>query len=136
MAGGLMFGLMLLCRFVPEPMIGMFSSDRQVIAVGAEYLRISAWSFVASGIIFVASSMFQAMGNTIPPLLTSFGRILVVTVPVIVMSRMPAFELRWVWYLSATAIWVHLAASYLLLRREFRLRLASGSPDELAARTA
>jgi putative MATE family efflux protein len=136
MAGGLMFGLALLCRFVPEPMIGMFSSDRQVIAVGAEYLRISALSFVASGIIFVVSSMFQAMGNTIPPLLTSFGRILIVGVPVIMMSRMPGFELRWVWFLSATAIWVHLAASYLLLRREFRLRLASTSPDELAARTA
>lgn len=124
MAGGLMLGLALLCRFVPERMIGMFSSDPQVIAVGAEYLRISAWSFVASGIIFVASSMFQAMGNTIPPLITSFGRVFVVTVPVIMLSRMPGFELRWIWYLSVASIWVHLAASYVLLQREFRLRLA------------
>jgi len=126
MAGGLMFGLALLSRFVPEPMIGMFSSDSQVIAVGAEYLRISAWSFVASGIIFVASSMFQAMGNTIPPLITSFGRVFAVTVPVILLSRMPGFELRWIWYLSVAAIWMHLAASYVLLQREFRLRLGVG----------
>jgi Na+-driven multidrug efflux pump len=124
MAGGLMLGLALLSSFLPEPMIGTFSSDPQVIAVGAEYLRISAWSFVASGIIFVASSMFQAMGNTIPPLITSFGRVFLATVPVVMMSRMPGFELRWIWYLSAALMWVHLAASYVLLQREFRLRLA------------
>jgi putative MATE family efflux protein len=136
MAGGLMLGLTLLSSLLPEPLIGMFSSDPQVIAVGAEYLRISAWGFVASGIIFVASSMFQAMGNTIPPLITSFGRVFLATVPVVMMSRMPGFELRWIWYLSAALMWVHLAASYVLLQREFRLRLASESPDELAARSA
>jgi putative MATE family efflux protein len=52
------------------PMIGVFSSDPQVIAVGVEYLHVVAWNFVASGIIFVSSSMFQAMGNTMPSLIT------------------------------------------------------------------
>jgi hypothetical protein len=40
--------------------------------VGEEYLRIVSWSYMASGVIFVASSMFQAMGNTIPSLVSSF----------------------------------------------------------------
>ena len=47
-------------------MVGVFSSDPQVIAVGEEYLHIIAFNFVASGIVFVSSSMFQAMGNTDP----------------------------------------------------------------------
>ncbi len=125
MAAGLMVGLALLCWLVPAPMIRTFSEDPQVVSVGTEYLRISGWSFIASGVIFVASSMFQAMGNTIPPLITSFLRIALVTVPVVILSRQPGFELRWIWYLSVGSIWVHLVASYLLLQREFRVRLSS-----------
>ena len=56
---------------------------RTVVAVGDEYLRIISWNFVASGIIFVGSSMFQAIGNTIPPLITSFLRLVLVAVPVL-----------------------------------------------------
>lgn len=125
MAGGLMVGLALLCWLVPATMIRTFSNDPQVLAVGTEYLQISGWSFIASGVIFVASSMFQAMGNTIPPLITSFLRIGLVTVPVVILSRRPGFELRWIWYLSVASIWIHLAASYALLQREFRVRLPS-----------
>ena len=111
------------CLFADEPMIGFFSSDPGVIAVGAEYLRIIAWGTVASGIVFVNGSMFQAMGNTIPPLLASLMRILVVAIPVILLSRMPAFELRWVWYLSVAATILQVSMNLLLLRREFRIRL-------------
>lgn len=63
-----MFSVTLACNLAPEPMIRFFPSDPQVISVGAEYLRIVSWSLVASGIIFVNGSIFQAMGNTMPPL--------------------------------------------------------------------
>ena len=67
-----------------------------------EYLRIVAWTFVGSGLIFVSSSMFQAMGNTLPPLVASFARIAAGRGPRrSSMSRMPGFELRWIWYLSS-----------------------------------
>jgi len=123
MATALMVALGALCQFASAAMIGFFSQDVEVIAVGGDYLRICAWNFIASGVIFVASSMFQAMGNTIPPLTTSFGRIVLVSVPVVLLSRMPGFDLRWIWYLSAASIWIHMMANLLLLRREFRLRL-------------
>ena len=106
-----------------DAMVRVFTPDPQAIAVGAEYLHIVAWSFVASGVIFVNSSMFQAMGNTLPSLITSAARILLVAVPVIVLAGTPGFALRWIWYISAAAIVVQLAMSLLLLRREFRLRL-------------
>ncbi|MEO6213787.1 MAG: MATE family efflux transporter, partial [Vicinamibacterales bacterium] len=127
MATLLMVALATLCHFAAGPLIAFFSSDPEVIAVGADYLRICAWNFIASGVIFVSSSMFQAMGNTVPPLITSFGRIFLVSVPVVILSRMPGFDLRWIWYLSAGSIWIHLAANLFLLQREFRQRL-SGSP--------
>jgi Na+-driven multidrug efflux pump len=113
-------------RMWPEPIIRVFSDDPQAIAVGVEYLRILAWSFVASGIVFVSSSMFQAVGNTIPPLISSTVRIVLVAVPLVYLTRLPGFELRWVWYLSVATVWVHVAMNLLLLRREFRLKLNFG----------
>lgn len=106
-----------------DVMVQVFTSDPRAIAVGEEYLHILAWSFVASGVIFVSSSMFQAMGNTVPSLVTSGVRILLVAVPVLLLAGTPGFALSWIWYISASAVVVQLAASLLLLRREFRLRL-------------
>jgi Na+-driven multidrug efflux pump len=83
-----------------------------------------SWSFVASGIVFVSSSMFQALGNTIPPLLTSLTRIVLVAIPVIALSRAPGFALETIWYLSAFAIAVQMFVNLALLNREMRLRLA------------
>jgi Na+-driven multidrug efflux pump len=80
---------------------------------------------VGSGLIFVASSMFQAMGNTIPPLVASFARIVLVAIPAIVLSRMPGFSLAWIWYLSVATIAFQAVTVLVLLQREFRLRLAS-----------
>jgi Na+-driven multidrug efflux pump len=94
-----------------------------VLAVGTGYLRIVSWNFVASGLIFVASSMFQAMGNTIPSLVASGTRILLVAVPAILLSRTAGFQLVWVWYLSVGAVFIQLALSMFLLRREFNRRL-------------
>ena len=113
-----------LCHLMPAPLIRVFSEDPAVVAVGSEYLRIVTWNFVASGVIFVASSMFQALGNTLPPLATSFARIVLVGVPILILARRPDFELAWIWYLSVGTIWLHMMANLLLLRREFRRRLA------------
>ncbi len=128
MAAGYMFLAGMLCFLLAAPIIGIFSDDPAVIAVGSEYLRIVAWSFVASGVIFVASSMFQALGNTLPPLATSFTRILVTCVPIVMMAGRPGFELWWVWQLSVAIGWLHMGANLVLLRREFGRRLNFAPP--------
>ncbi|MCA1585460.1 MAG: MATE family efflux transporter [Acidobacteria bacterium] len=131
LAAAAMAGLTVIFQVAPEAMIRFFSDDPLVVAVGREYLLIVSWSFVASGITFVGSSMFQAMGNTMPALITSLVRIVVVTIPAFVLARVPGFELRWIWYLAVVSILLQLATNLLLLRREFRLRL-----DAVPARAA
>jgi putative MATE family efflux protein len=128
--------LIVLCLIAPHALIGVFSKDPAVLAVGTEYLRIVSWNFVASGLIFVASSTFQAMGNTVPSLVASGTRILLVAVPSILLSRTPGFQLRWIWYLSVGAVFVQLALSMLLLRREFTRRLTFPSQPKLDDNTA
>jgi putative MATE family efflux protein len=123
LAAGLMLLLTLACHIAPAAMIRPFSSDPTVIAVGEDYLRIVSWNFVASGLIFVASSMFQALGNTIPSLVTSSARLLIFALPVTLLARLPGFELRWIWYLSVAAVTLQMTANLLLLQRELRTRL-------------
>ena len=123
MASGVMLLFAIACHIAPATLIAIFTNDAQVSAVGTEYLRIISWNYVASGLIFVASSMFQAMGNTIPSLVSSAVRLALVFVPAVLMARTPGFQLNWIWYLSAFAVWVQLALSMWLLRREFARRL-------------
>jgi putative MATE family efflux protein len=123
MAAAVMVLFTVACQIAAAPMVRVFSSDPQVVAVGTEYLRIMSWTFAASGVVFVGSSMFQAMGNTLPALIASLGRIVIVSIPAFLLARLPAFQLWWIWYLSVTAILVQLVLNLSLLRREFRRRL-------------
>jgi putative MATE family efflux protein len=123
LAAGVMSLFGVLCHLAPAPLIAFFSTEPQVLAVGTEYLRIVSWTFVGSGVVFVTSSMFQAMGNTLPALFTSFARLMIVMVPAILLSRRSGFELHWLWYLSASAIALQMVMNLALLEREFRLRL-------------
>jgi Na+-driven multidrug efflux pump len=123
LAGSLMLLFAVVCRLSPGPMVSVFSRDPEVVRVGTDYLRIVAWNFVASGLVFVTSSMFQAMGHTIPALITSFGRIVLVAIPAILMARLSGFELWWLWYLSVASVTAQMVMNLLLLRREFRVRL-------------
>ncbi len=123
MATAVMVLFAIACHIAPAAMVGAFSTDPAVIAVGAEYLRIISWNFVASGLIFVASSMFQAMGNTVPSLVASGVRIGLLSLFALMLARMPDFQLRWIWYLSVATVLVQLTLAMWFLRREFSRRL-------------
>jgi putative MATE family efflux protein len=133
MAAGWMLLLAIAAHVVPEEMVAVFTRDPAVVAVGAEYLRILSWSFFASGMIFVTSSTFQAMGNTVPSLVSSGSRFIAVAIPAVLISRLPGFQLRWLWWLSAATIIGQLGLSLILLRREFRRRLVFDVPQADAA---
>ena len=123
MAASAMVVFTAVCQVAAAPMVRVFSSDPQVIDVGAEYLHIVSWTFAASGIIFVGSSMFQALGHTLPALIASFCRIVLVAIPVFLLSHEPGFQLHWIWYVSVAALVVQLAVNQGLLFREFARRL-------------
>jgi Na+-driven multidrug efflux pump len=123
LATAVMVAFALASHVAPAALVGFFSSDPAVIDVGVGYLEIIAWNYVASGIVFVASSMFQAMGNTIPSVIASGTRMMVVAVPALILSTRSDFQLVWIWYLSMAAVWIQLGLALLLLKREFRIRL-------------
>ena len=128
-ATGFMVLFTIICHIFPVAMVRVFSKDPAVIDVGEEYLRIISLNYVASGLIFVNSSMFQAMGNTIPSLITSSVRIVLVAIPAVLLATLAGFDLTWVWWLSVVSVFVQLGLSSYLLRREISRRLSFPAPE-------
>jgi putative MATE family efflux protein len=124
LGSAIMVLLTLFCQWRPELLVHAFTSDPPVIAVGADYPRIISWNFVAQGIIFSCSGMFQALGNTLPPLYSSATRLFTFAAPVFWMSTQPGFDLRHVWYLSVVTVTLQMCLSLWLLWRELRRREA------------
>ena len=123
MAALVMLVLTLLCHLAPDALVRVFNADPTVVSFGAEYLRIVSWNFVASGLVFVSSSVFQGLGNTLPALGSSALRLLLFALPAYVLSQRPGFEMRHVWYLSVASVTLQICVNLWLLRRELRLRL-------------
>jgi putative MATE family efflux protein len=110
-----------------------FSKDPSVIAFGGEYLQIISLNFVAMGIVFTSSSVFQGIGNTLPPLLSSATRLVLFVIPATILASRPDFYIKQVWYLSVVSILFQTGVNLLLLRREFQKKLAFPEDDNLAS---
>ncbi|HET9856634.1 MAG TPA: MATE family efflux transporter [Chthoniobacterales bacterium] len=137
-AAAMMLVLALITWAMPGQMIRFFSKDAAVIQFGSDYLRIVAFNFVAAGIVFTSSSMFQGLGNTIPPLLSSGSRLVLFALPALLLSRTPGFDIKLVWYLSVGSQLLQACMNLLLLRRELKrkLRFDDGTDFVPASATA
>jgi putative MATE family efflux protein len=122
-ATAMMLVLALFAYFASGLLILPFSRDPHVIAFGSEYLRIVALNFVAAGIVFTTSSIFQGIGNTWPPLLSSATRLFLFVLPALLVARTPGFQIRHIWYLSVMSQLIQACFNLLLLRRELRRKL-------------
>jgi putative MATE family efflux protein len=128
--GSVLMALMtLLCQWRPDAMVRAFTDDPQVIDAGVEYLRIISWNYVASGLIFTCSGMFQAFGNTIPSLLSSVSRLFTFVLPVTLLAHRPGFDLHHVWLMSVATTTLQALLSLWLLRREYSLKLRAVAAD-------
>lgn len=129
---GIMLALTLLCQLRPELLIGAFTHEEPVVAVGAEFLRIISWNFVGMGLVFTCSGLFQALGNTVPALFASATRLVTYAIPGIWLASRRGFELRHLWFLSVATMVLQALTSLWLLRGELRERL-SMAPVAVAA---
>jgi putative MATE family efflux protein len=118
-----------LCQWNPELLVRAFASDAEVVRIGALFLRIVSWNFVAQGLIFSCSNMFQGLGNTLPSIASSATRVITYAIPAISLSTRAFFRIEYVWYWSLVATGMQAIMSLILLSKQFRARLG---PLELA----
>jgi Na+-driven multidrug efflux pump len=80
--------------------------------------------------------MFQAMGNTLPSLMTSFTRLAIIALPLVFLSKMAGFRLEWIWWLSVVGVTLQMILNLVLLHREFGRRLSFATPGASVAPVA
>ncbi len=119
----IMLVLTLLAQWRPAWLIGAFTTEPEVIAVGTQFLQIISWNFVATGLNFTCSGMFQALGNTWPSLASTAVRVVTFALPVFWLSHRPGFRIEHVWYVSVATVALQALMSYALVRREMARKL-------------
>lgn len=122
---GIMLVVMVFCQWKPDAMVGFFSKEPEVIRVGALFLHLISWNFVLSGVIFICSGLFQALGNTVPSLVSSATRLFAYALPAIWLTQQPNYQIEHVWYLSIASNVLQAVISVMLLRKQMRLQLGS-----------
>jgi putative MATE family efflux protein len=123
LGSSIMIVLTLICQLNPEWFVHFFTKDQAVLVVAATFLHIISWNFVAQGIIFTCSGMFQALGNTLPGLMSSATRLVTFAIPALWLSSRPGFELKQLWFLSVATVTLQAFTSLFLLWRQFQKRL-------------
>lgn len=68
-----------LAVFLPEKVLGIYTVDPNVIALGSQYLRIAGWSYLPTAITFSLSSTLRSTGFVRIPLVVSTSALLVNT---------------------------------------------------------
>ena len=111
-------------QWKPEWPLQAFTTDRDTIAVGAEFLKFVSLNLVAQGLIFLCSSTFQGLGHTMPQLISSTVRLVSYVIPVLWLSTRPGFRIEQIWYISIATTTLQALLSLWLLRLEFGKRLA------------
>lgn len=120
----LMLALTAICIGIPDVLIRVLTQDAAVVAFAADFLRVVALNFLANGIIFTCSSVFQGLGNTWPALIASGLRMFTFVMPALWMSSQPWFTPRHLWWLSVATVAGQALICLWLVRRELAQRLA------------
>ncbi|NLJ60617.1 MAG: MATE family efflux transporter [Firmicutes bacterium] len=98
LTGGITAALSLVVLAFPDRLIAIFTRDGRVIAVGAEYLRFAALSYVPYACMFALSGVLRGAGDTVSAMLMTLTSLWVVRVPLAAtLSRLPQFGIKGVW---------------------------------------
>jgi putative MATE family efflux protein len=119
----IMGSLTLFCQLGAERVVRAFTAQPGAVAVSTQFLKVISWNFIASGIVFTCSAVFQGLGNTVPSVLSSATRIASFIGPALWLASRPQFELVELWYISVASMTTQALVSLWLVRAEFRRRL-------------
>ena len=119
----IMLAITLLLQLRSASLVGIFTKEADVVAVGSFFLQVASLAFVGRGMIYTCSSLFQGLGNTRPILVSSAASVVIFAIPAIWLSTLPGFRIEHVWYLSIATVMLQAVISILLLQLEFKRRL-------------
>jgi putative MATE family efflux protein len=125
----IMAGLTLLCQWRAEWLARAFTNEPGAVAVATQFLKLISLNFIASGVVFTCSAVFQGLGNTVPAVVSAATRLVSSLVPALWLAHQPNFRLVELWYVSVASMTVQALVSLWLVRSQLRRRM----PDAAAA---
>ena len=123
MTCSLMAIISLICLTQAELMLTKFSDVQEVILISVTFLQMICWNFVPAGLVFTCSGMFQALGNTMPALLSTATRLITFILPALWLSKQSDFQIEQLWYVSVATVCIQSSVSFYFLKQEFKKRL-------------
>jgi putative MATE family efflux protein len=131
--GCIMVSLTVFCHLAGAWAVRAFTGNPAVLAVGTQFLVVISWNFLASGIVFTCSAVFQGLGHTMPAVMSSATRLVSFVVPAFWLASQPHFQLVQLWHVSVASVTLQALFSLWLVRREFRKRLPAAAAPSVAA---
>ena len=104
-----------LCLLFPQSLMGLFTDNRETLAIGAAALRIISLGFVVSAVSVTVSGTLEGLSQGMPSLVISLCRYILVIIPAaFVLSRVCGA--RGVWYAFVISELLTAAAAGLIYR--------------------
>jgi Na+-driven multidrug efflux pump len=129
---GVMLVVTVFLQINPTFLVAGFTQDQEVLDVGGGFLQLVSLNFVAQGIVFACSGIFQGLGNTRPALLSSACRLGVFVVIAFAVAARENFAVHDVWYVSVFSVWCQAFLSLYLIRREQNHKLGKAGQAQAA----
>lgn len=107
-----------LAQQLPGELVSLFDAEPNTTAAAAEFLRMMSWTFVAQGIIYVCTTMFQSLDRWPPALIASGSRFIAFAIPAVWLSAQPTTTIHQVWYVLIASILLQAVIGPPLLRIE------------------
>jgi len=113
------FGFVIFMAF-PEPILRVFSSDEELIAMGTTATRYMILAFPLIGYQNIGASLFQALGKAKPAIFLAFSRQVLFLIPmVIILSKL--FGLTGVWVSFPATDLTAFVVTWFMVSRELRM---------------
>ncbi len=117
LAAGITAVVMIFALTVPHLILGMFTTEAEVLSIGSKYLRIVGLSYIPFAMMFVTTGVLRGAGDTIPTMAFSVVSLWFIRIP---LAR----------YLSLTmgvdGIWIAIAISSVIAMLINQIYYASG----------
>lgn len=118
-----------LCLLIPTTLIGLLSKESTIITEGQSALRLLALAYPLTGVAMITAASFQSIGRAKEALQLTFGSILLVKLPVLLLAAR-LFSLTGIWAAEASSELILCIVAVIMLRN-FRGVLRYRNPIQL-----
>lgn len=109
-----------ICWFMPEKVVGLFTTDSLLLEEASWALRIVTMTYFLAGFQITGSSMFQALGKARASLILSLSRQVIFLIPfLVVLPRF--FNLQGIWYSFPIADTLAFLVTFFLVSKQLKV---------------